>query len=122
MFRKMTNQQVYQSLFPMTNMGLYDQLKPVQNHQITITNNLENQPKVDESFVEIEGTQTCHYILDENKCDMGSRCICRKMKECIKSITINNCCDGCEECKCDGDTKCRCKNIKEFLDKLETQY
>ena len=35
----MNNQQVYQSLFPMTNMGLYDTLKPIKNNEVSIINN-----------------------------------------------------------------------------------
>lgn len=109
MFRKMNNQQIYQSLFPMTNMGLYDQLKPVENFQVTITNNLENQPKV----IEINTQKN-------NCCDDGL-----KGKYNFPEPPKTACCSllgGCEECKCDDDTKCRCKEIKDFLEKLEMNY
>lgn len=82
MFKKMTNQQVYQSLFPMANVGLYDILKPVQNYQVTITNTNEiSQKKEDNSSCCDDGCEEC-------KCDGDTLCKCKNINDFLEQLEI----------------------------------
>lgn len=83
MFRKMNNQQVYQSLFPTTNIGLLNQLKPVENHEITITNNIEfdeNEPK------NREDKRCCDETCEDCKCDNDTKCRCKQIKDFLERL------------------------------------
>ena len=81
----MNNQQVYQSLFPMTNMGLYDTLKPIKNNEVSIINNNENQGKTDRNII----NSCCCDCDSKCDCDNDTLCKCKKLNDMFDRLECN---------------------------------